>query len=365
MGALSRVSVQEIAGIRFLARQLHLEIAMDDSRVFMEWAMDTLHHDLQPWAAAYAGGSGDNFPTLQELHCSVLQNSRAPEQTVALDGLQHRVTSSWSSGDSGGRDNTPAAVVEKAAWSSNTVNCPPSCSVDSTNWNLSAALAQPSIDETTPSPTTAPARAHDGHRVPELAYASAPSRKGAAKSAASTGHASPEPCVQDHVMAERNRREKINRRFIELSAVIPGLKRMDKATILSDAVRYVKEQQEKLKALEEDRDARTIESTTVLVRKPSTAAGSRRSVLPEIDARISESNVLVRIYCEDGKGVLVRLLSEIEGLHLSIRNTNVMPFQACTVIITIMAKVNEGFNITAEDIVAKLGSALHPCHSEN
>uniref|UniRef100_A0ACD5X5W7 Uncharacterized protein n=2 Tax=Avena sativa TaxID=4498 RepID=A0ACD5X5W7_AVESA len=331
---------------------------MDDSRVFMQWAMDTLQHDLQPGAAAH--GAGGNFPTLQDLHCSVLQYSRAPEQTVALDGLQHQVTNSWSSGDSGGRDNTPAAVVEKDSWSWNSINCPPSCSFDSTNWNLSA-LARPSIDETRPSPATAPARAHDSYRVPELEYASPPSRKGSAKSAASTGHASPEPYVQDHVMAERKRREKINRRFIELSAVIPGLKRMDKATILSDAVRYVKEQQEKLKALEEDRDARSIESTV----KPSAAAGSTRSVLPEIEARISESNVLVRIYCEDGKGVLVRLLSEIEGLHLSIINTNVMPFQACTVIITIMAKVNEGFIITADDIVAKLGSALHPCHSEN
>jgi hypothetical protein len=32
--------------------------------------------------------------------------------------------------------------------------------------------------------------------------------------------------VQDHIIAERRRREKINQRFIELSTVIPGLKKV-------------------------------------------------------------------------------------------------------------------------------------------
>jgi hypothetical protein len=127
---------------------------------------------------------------------------------------------------------------------------------------------------------------------------------------------------------------------------------MDKATILSDAVRYVKEQQEKLKALEEDRNARSVDSSVGLVKKPCipaadgggcpspSAAAASTTVLPEIEAKIAECNVMVRIHCEDGKGVLVRLLSEIEGLQLTITHTNVVPFQACTLIITIIAKAS-------------------------
>jgi len=34
------------------------------------------------------------------------------------------------------------------------------------------------------------------------------------------------PYAQDHIIAERKRREKINQRFIELSTVIPGLKKV-------------------------------------------------------------------------------------------------------------------------------------------
>ena len=80
---------------------------------------------------------------------------------------------------------------------------------------------------------------------------------------------------------------------------------MDKATILSDAVRYVKEQQEKLKALQ-DRDARIIDSV-VLVKRPcisnvddgrpspppsavaqTSPTPAIKTSLPEIDARILE-----------------------------------------------------------------------------
>ncbi|KAM3310344.1 hypothetical protein ACQJBY_031188 [Aegilops geniculata] len=359
-----------------------LEENMDDSSLFMQWAVDTLQHEHTPVAAAYAGGHcGDTFPSLQELRRSALQHGTVP---AAQDAHRHLVTDSWSSGDSGGggRENTSAAVVE------NDVKCATSCSVGSSNhlpmsWNFTSAMAQPS-NEAAPNPATAPpsgAQDDSGVTVTKQAHTSPPSRRACAKSAARTGHA---PYAQDHIMAERKRREKINRRFIELSTVIPGLKKMDKATILSDAVKYVKEQQEKLKALEgRNRRSVAVESV-VLVRKsraavpedddvggccPSPSAGAvagsttRRTTtsgsgLPEIEARISESSVMVRVHCEDGKGVLVRLLAEVEGLHLSITHANAVPFPACTVIITVTAKVDEGFSVTAEDIVGKIEAAM-------
>ena len=70
-------------------------------------------------------------------------------------------------------------------------------------------------------------------------------------------------------------------------------------------------------------------------------AATRNDALPEIEARISEGNVvMVRIHCRDAKGLLVRLLAEVEGLNLSITHTNVMPFSACILIINIMAKAS-------------------------
>ncbi|CAM0913424.1 unnamed protein product [Alopecurus aequalis] len=279
---------------------------MDDSSMFMQWAMETLQHEQPPAAAHYA--------ILQEL----LQNGTATAGAAAAP--EDRATHSWGSGD-GGRNNTPGgAVVENDGWPS---SYPP------VTWSFASTMAQLTIP-------AAPARPAG---VPELEPA----------------HRSPEPCVQDHVIAERKRREKMNRSMIELSTVIPGLNKMDKATILSAAVRYVKEQQEKIKELE-GRNLRSVDSVLLLKRPDGTATTG--GSLPEIQVRISERNVIVTIHCKDGKGVLVRLLAELEGLHLSITHTNVIPFPACTMNITITAKVDEGSNIAPEDIVGKLEAAL-------
>ncbi|KAF7843064.1 nicotiana tabacum ORF protein [Senna tora] len=51
---------------------------------------------------------------------------------------------------------------------------------------------------------------------------------------------------------EWKRREKLSQRFIALSALVPGLKKMDKASVLGDAIKYLKQLQEKVKSLEEE-----------------------------------------------------------------------------------------------------------------
>ena len=141
---------------------------------------------------------------------------------------------------------------------------------------------------------------------------------------------------------------------------------MDKATILSDAAKYAKELQQRLKALEEEAAAgsngRSNETVVRVKNKkpcnaavaapdengsPSSAASAsgppatgKPAALPEIQARFSEKSAMVRIHCGGGKGVAVTVLAEVEDLGLSIVHANVMPFSACTVIITITAKAS-------------------------
>ncbi|URE15964.1 hypothetical protein MUK42_11063 [Musa troglodytarum] len=76
---------------------------------------------------------------------------------------------------------------------------------------------------------------------------------------------------------------------------------------------------------------------------------------PEIEAKVSRKTVLVRIHCENRKGVVVKILSEIESINLTITNTNVMPFLGSSINITV---IEEEFSMTAKDLVRKLGSAL-------
>ncbi|XP_022741126.1 transcription factor bHLH18-like [Durio zibethinus] len=176
--------------------------------------------------------------------------------------------------------------------------------------------------------------------------------------------------AQDHILAERKRREKLSQRFIALSAIIPGLKKMDKASVLGDAIKYVKQLQERLKVFEEQTKKRTVESV-VFVKKSQLSADDESSsceensdgplsdaALPEIEARVSDNDVLIRIHCEKQNGFVAKILCEIENLHLSVVNSSVLPFGNSTLDMTIIAQKDAEFNMTVKDLVKDLSVAL-------
>ncbi|KAF8758174.1 hypothetical protein HU200_010696 [Digitaria exilis] len=59
-----------------------------------------------------------------------------------------------------------------------------------------------------------------------------------------------------HVEAERQRRDKLNRRFCELRAAVPTVSRMDKASLLADAAAYIAELRHRVDHLEAEAEAR-------------------------------------------------------------------------------------------------------------
>ncbi|GMH24617.1 hypothetical protein Nepgr_026460 [Nepenthes gracilis] len=179
----------------------------------------------------------------------------------------------------------------------------------------------------------------------------------------------PSSHAQDHIMAERRRREKLSQRFIALSAVVPGLKKMDKASVLGDAIKHLKQLQDRVKDLEEQAKRRAVESA-VLVRKSriSTEDGASLSdgnfrensdeLLPEIEARVSDVSVLIRIHCERRHGLLAKVLSEVEKLHLTVINSSALQFGNHDIAITIIAQMGVEFSVTAEELVKKLRFAF-------
>ncbi|WOG82616.1 hypothetical protein DCAR_0101781 [Daucus carota subsp. sativus] len=70
---------------------------------------------------------------------------------------------------------------------------------------------------------------------------------------------------------------------------------MDKASVLGDVIKYLKQLQERVKALEEQ-TRRNIDNH---------AAGIPvEGPLPEIEVRIPYKDILIKIHCEKRKGVL-------------------------------------------------------------
>ncbi|KAK9097062.1 hypothetical protein Sjap_022559 [Stephania japonica] len=175
---------------------------------------------------------------------------------------------------------------------------------------------------------------------------------------------------QDHIIAERKRREKLSQRFIALSAIVPGLKKMDKASVLGDAIKYLKQLQERVKVLEDKTAKKTMESVVFIKKSQlfsdddlsstdeSFIAHSSDEPLPEIEARVSDKNVLIRIHCERQTGILTKTLDEIEKLHLTVINSSMMSFGDSSVDITVIAQIKEEFSMTVKDLVKNLRSAL-------
>ncbi|KAI7745990.1 hypothetical protein M8C21_026854, partial [Ambrosia artemisiifolia] len=169
---------------------------------------------------------------------------------------------------------------------------------------------------------------------------------------------------QDHILAERKRREKLSEKFIALSALIPNLKKMDKASVLGDAIEYMKTLQEKVKTLEEETSKRAnLESRRFeMVANGGEMSSSDENIscfseqIPEIKARFIGNDVLIRIHCEKKPGVLEKTLAEIEKLRLSVINSNAVIFANSMLHITVVAQMDKDLTMTTKDFVTNLHS---------
>ncbi|KAJ1415467.1 Myc-type, basic helix-loop-helix [Sesbania bispinosa] len=169
--------------------------------------------------------------------------------------------------------------------------------------------------------------------------------------------------IQDHIIAERKRRENLTKLFIALSAVVPGLKRMDKASIIKNTIEYVKCLQKSVKDLEEQTKKRKTESVTCFKNDKAVVDDSEPTKrFPIVEARVSAKDLLIRVMCENRKGIVIKLLTKLEAHNLSVLCSNVLPFGNSTLNIDIVAQVDhEGFSMTMDDLVENVIKDLLGC----
>ncbi|KAK9076347.1 hypothetical protein SSX86_004681 [Deinandra increscens subsp. villosa] len=119
----------------------------------------------------------------------------------------------------------------------------------------------------------------------------------------------------NHVEAERQRREKLNQRFYNLRSVVPNVSKMDKASLLADAVCYINELKDKVDELEsqlQEADSHrklkkvkvetSVDKQSTVVStglKPAKEAKTGNNYNKGSKNRASEVNVEVRMVGED------------------------------------------------------------------
>jgi hypothetical protein len=124
---------------------------------------------------------------------------------------------------------------------------------------------------------------------------------------------------------------------------------VDKYSVLVDTIKYLKELKKRLKFLEEQNEKTKIESPTVLTKpglcNDDNSSSSRESIdcvvdLPfQVEARILGKYMLIRIQCQEHKGLLVKIMVEVQRFQLFVVNNSVLPFGNSIVDITIIAQV--------------------------
>ncbi|XP_027345442.1 transcription factor MYC2-like isoform X2 [Abrus precatorius] len=141
----------------------------------------------------------------------------------------------------------------------------------------------------------------------------------------------------NHVEAERQRREKLNQRFYALRAVVPNVSKMDKASLLGDAISYINELKSKLHGLESEKGEleKQLDSTKKeleLASKhpppppPSDIEAKKMTtklVDLDIDVKIIGWDAMIRIQCSKKNHPAARLMAALKDLDLEVHHASV------------------------------------------
>ena len=121
----------------------------------------------------------------------------------------------------------------------------------------------------------------------------------------------------NHVEAERQRREKLNQRFYALRAVVPNISKMDKASLLGDAIAYITELQKKLKDMESDRGnlGTTSGESPALEANPNSESEIR---VPDIAIQSAHDEVIVRVSCPLDTHPVSRVIQAFKEAQITI-----------------------------------------------
>ncbi|KAD3068138.1 hypothetical protein R6Q59_017913 [Mikania micrantha] len=140
-----------------------------------------------------------------------------------------------------------------------------------------------------------------------------------------------------NIVSERNRRKKLNDRLFALRAVVPNITKMNKASIIKDAIDYIQSlhdqestiQAELIELQSQKLGFKSLDSSPMGKSKKKRVDEAFESKVQPIEilelnvSYVGEKTVLVGLKCSKRKDTIVRLCEVFESLNLIILTANI------------------------------------------
>ncbi|CAK8560667.1 unnamed protein product [Lathyrus sativus] len=158
----------------------------------------------------------------------------------------------------------------------------------------------------------------------------------------------------NHVEAERQRREKLNQRFYALRAVVPNISKMDKASLLGDAIAYINELQAKLKSMESEREqqlATTSRDGSSSALQTNSRPENHQNKTPEINIQATQEGVIVKVSFPIDVHPISKLIQAFKDTEITILESKLNATND-TVFHTFIIKSQTSEQLTKEKLIA-------------
>ncbi|XP_039060326.1 transcription factor MUTE-like [Hibiscus syriacus] len=169
-----------------------------------------------------------------------------------------------------------------------------------------------------------------------------------------------------HIAVKRNRKRQLNEHLKVLRSLTPCfyIKRGDQASIIGGVIEFIKEVQQVLQSLESKKQRKSLSPSPSpstpkslhLPAKPNPmgeVGACFNSSLADVEARISGSNVLLKIVCQQIPGQILKIVAVLEKFSFDVLHLNISRMEE-TVLYSFVIKIGLECQLSLEELATEV-----------